>query len=76
MARPLLEIPSLRSDSPITHALLLPPPSTGTGVRDGGRDGAFLPLAAPKYSRLLLGLCVQKVALPSLIIILHLSVDR
>lgn len=49
MARPLLEIPSLCSDSPITHALLLPPSSTGTGVRDGGRDGVFS-LAAPTYS--------------------------
>lgn len=60
MARPLLEIPSLCSDSPITHALLLPPSSTGTGVRDGGRVGsrnaAFPPWAAPNYSRPLLGL--------------------
>lgn len=75
MARPLLEIPSLRSDSPITHVLFLPPSSTGTGVRDGGRDGVFPPPATSKCSCPLLGLDVQEVVLSSLSITFCLSVD-
>lgn len=74
MARPLLEIPSLPSDSPITHALPLPPSCTGTGVRDGGGGGTFPPLAAPKFCCLLSGLGVQEVELPLLSIIFHLPV--